>query len=191
MPEVHVLGFAGSLRQASYNRALLRVAAEAAPSEMDVEIFDLLPIPLYNCDVEDAGVPEPVQRFKDRIAAADALLIVTPEYNRSIPGVLKNAIDWATRPTRESPFFGKPAAIMGGGGPFGTVRAQTHLRQVLEGRDMAVMLKPEVYVIRVAEKFDQDERLTDEPTRKAIRAFMQAFLVWTRRFVTEAAARGR
>ncbi len=124
---VRVLGFAGSLRKGSYNRALLRAAGQLAPEEMSLEVFDLSPIPLYNADIEAAGVPEPVHEFKERIAAADALLIVTPEYLYSVPGVLKNALDWASRLPKDSPLNRKPVAITGAGGLFGTVRAQGHL----------------------------------------------------------------
>jgi chromate reductase len=182
-----VLGFAGSLRRRSYNRALLETAVELAPPELQIETFDLLPIPLYNADLETADAPEPVQHFKARIDAADALLIVTPEYNYSLPGVLKNAIDWASRPSKTSPFYGKPVAVMGAGGPFGTVRAQRHLREILHSRDMAVMPKPEVHIMRAWEKFDADCRLTDEPTRDEVRALLVAFVDWVRRFQREAA----
>jgi len=130
MVGVHVLGISGSLRKASYNTALLRPASELLPRGMTLEVFDLSSIPLYNDDVRALGFPKPVQEFRSRIAAADALLIATPEYNFSIPGVLKNAIDWASRPP-DPPLDGKPLAIMGAStGNFGTVRAQMHLRQV-------------------------------------------------------------
>lgn len=110
---VHILGFSGSLRKGSFNTAFLRVASQLLPPDVTLETFDLAPIPLYNGDVEAAGFPEAVVRFKQRIAAADALLIATPEYNYSIPGVLKNAIDWASRPPKDSPLNGKPVAFMG------------------------------------------------------------------------------
>ena len=177
---IHVLGFAGSLRKGSYNRAILRAAAELAPAGMSLETFDLSPIPLYNADVEAMGEPEPVQRFKERIAAADALLIATPEYNYSIPGVLKNALDWASRPSKGSPVNGKPVAIMGAGGMFGTVRAQQHLRLIAVHNDMHVLNKPEVYISRPWEKFDDDGHLADEPTRERIRALLEALAAWTR-----------
>lgn len=109
---VRVLGFAGSLRKGSYNRMALRAAGELLPGGMSLETFDLAPIPLYNEDVRAMGFPAPVQEFRDKIAAADALLIVTPEYNYSVPGVLKNAIDWASRPP-EQPFDGKPVGDHG------------------------------------------------------------------------------
>ncbi len=177
---IHVLGFAGSLRKGSYNRALLQAASELLPAGMSLEVFDLTPIPLYNADLEAAGEPEPVQQFKERIAAADALLIATPEYNYSIPGVLKNALDWASHPARSSPLNGKPVAILGAGGMFGTVRAQQHLRLIAVHNDMRVLNKPEVYISRPREKFDADGRLTDEPTRERIRTLLQALADWTR-----------
>ncbi len=127
----HILGFSGSLRQASINSGLLRAAQTVLPVDMTLEIYDLTPIPLFCQDLVDQGnVPVPVQAFKARLAAADGLLMATPEYNYSIPGVLKNAIDWASRPVADSPLNGKPLAIMGAGGAMGTSRAQYHLRQV-------------------------------------------------------------
>src|SRR5262245_30891483 len=127
--QLQVLGFAGSLRQASYNRALLRSAIELAPPELNIKTFDLLPIPIFNEDVEVKGDPQPVQDLKKAISEADALLIATPEYNYGTSGVLKNAIDWASRPSGKSSLYGKPAAIMGASqGSSGTIRAQLSLR---------------------------------------------------------------
>ncbi|MFQ5855141.1 MAG: NADPH-dependent FMN reductase [Anaerolineae bacterium] len=177
---VHVLGFAGSLRKGSYNRATLHTALQLLPDGMTLEIFDLSPIPLFNADVEALGDPEPVRQFKERIAEADALLIATPEYNYSIPGVLKNAIDWASRPVTSSPLNGKPVAIMGAGGIFGTVRAQQHLRLIAVHNDMRVLNKPQVHIIRPWEKFDADGRLTDETIRERIRDLLEALGTWTR-----------
>ena len=178
---IHVLGFAGSLRRTSYNRALLQATGELLPEGMTLEIFDLAPIPLYNGDVEAQGDPEPVRDFKQRIIAADALLIVTPEFNYSISGVLKNALDWASRPSRNMPTAGKPAAIMGAGGRFGTVRAQVHLRYIALEMQMLLLGKPEVMIQRAREKFDAEGRLTDEATREEIRALLAALAAWTRR----------
>ena len=178
---VHVLGFSGSLRKGSYNAALLAAAAELLPEGMTLETFDLSPIPLYNDDVRAAGYPDSVRAFRDRIAAADGLLIVTPEYNYSIPGVLKNALDWASRPP-DPPLNGKPAAIMGAStGNFGTVRAQLHLRQVCVFTNMLPINKPEVLVARAQEKFDGQGRLTDETTRGFVRDLMTAFGDWAMR----------
>lgn len=178
---ITVLGFAGSLRKNSYNRAALRVAVELAPPGMTIETFDLRPIPLYDADVEAAGLPEPVQRFRNRIAAADALLIATPEYNYSMPGVLKNAIDWASRPP-DQPMNGKPIAIMGASiGYFGAGRAQYHLRQTCVFVNMLPLNKPEVFIPLAQQKFDAEGRLTDEHARKAIQTLLEALGEWTRR----------
>jgi chromate reductase len=178
-PQVRVLGFAGSLRKASNNRSLLRLAAEVVPEGMALEVFDLSAIPLYNGDVEAAGFPEPVQAFRERIRAADALLIACPEYNYSIPGVLKNAIDWASRPPQQ-PFAGKPLALMGAGGGLGTARAQYHLRQTCVFLDMHPLNKPEV-LVRNAESFNPDGSLKDESVRGKVAALLTALEAWTRR----------
>src|SRR5438874_6188893 len=152
---LRILGFAGSLRKESFNRSLVRAAQELAPPNMMIEIFDLAGIPLYNGDVEAAGDPEPVAAFKQAIRAADALLIATPEYNHGVPGVMKNAIDWASRPPRQSVLNGKPAAIMGASPGFtGTARSQSQLRQAFVFTNTPAMLQPEILVGRAAEKFD-------------------------------------
>jgi chromate reductase, NAD(P)H dehydrogenase (quinone) len=178
---VHVLGFAGSLRKGSFNRAALRAAAELLPAGMSLEVFDLHPIPVYDGDVEAQGMPEPVQEFRGRIAAADALVIVTPEYNYSMPGVLKNAIDWASRPP-DQPFAGKPVAIMGASpGMMGTSRAQYHLRQSCVFLDMRPVSRPEVFIAAAPQKFDPEGRLTDEAARKGIQQLLETLLAWTRR----------
>jgi chromate reductase len=182
---VHVLGFAGSLRKASFNAGLLRAARELLPDGMTIESFDLSDIPLYNGDVEALGFPEPVQRFRERIAAADALLIATPEYNYSIPGVLKNAIDWASRPP-DQPMNGKPVALMGASpGMLGTARSQYHLRQVCVFLNMHPLNKPEVLVAKAHERFDAEVRLTDESTRQLVRKLLESLADWTRRLRAE------
>lgn len=176
---VQILAFAGSLRAGSYNRALLRAATELAPSAMQIEIIDLTDIPLYNGDVEKQGDPEPVAAFKTAIRNADALLIATPEYNHGVPGVLKNAIDWASRPPRSAPLNEKRAAIMGASpGMVGTARAQSQLRQAFTFTNTWTMLQPEILVARANEKFDADGRLTDETTRKFLGQFLQKFYDW-------------
>jgi chromate reductase len=178
---IRVLGFAGSLRKGSFNAAALNAAKEMLPEGMTLEVFDLAPIPLYNGDVEAQGIPEPVTRFQERITAADALLIVTPEYNYSIPGVLKNAIDWASRPPK-AVFNGKPVAIMGASPAFtGTARAQYHLRQVCVYVNMLPLNKPEVFLTQCHEKFDAQGRLTDENSRQHVRKLLEALAEWTRR----------
>jgi chromate reductase len=180
-----VLGIAGSLRKGSYNRALLRAAQELAPDGMRIETYEGLgDIPLYNGDLEAQGMPEPVLRFTDAIRPADALLIVTPEYNYGVPGVLKNAIDWASRPPKDTPLKGKPVALMGASpGMTGTARAQLALRQSFIFLQMPAVLSPEVLVARAHEKFDADGRLTDETARKLVRQLLEALGDWTRRFV--------
>ena len=178
-----VLGIAGSLRAGSYNRALLRAAQELAPAGMEISTFDLAPIPLYNGDVEEKGDPDPVAALKAAIRQADALLIATPEYNFGVPGVLKNAIDWASRPPRGSVLQGKPAAIMGATpGMGGTGRAQMALRQSFVFTQTYALLAPEVLVARAHEKFDASGRLTDEPTRKFVSQLLVALAQWAPRF---------
>ncbi len=178
---IHVLGISGSLRKASWNSALLRIAGGMLPEGMTLEIADLAAIPLYNQDHDGPDTPEVVERFKERIRAADALLIATPEYNYSISGVLKNAIDWGSRPPRASPLSGKPLAIMGAGGMFGTVRAQLHLRQIAQEVNLLALNKPEVRIARPWEKFDDAGNLTDALSRQEIRALLEALAAWTRR----------
>lgn len=178
---ITILGFAGSLRKQSFNRSLLRAAAELAPPDAKVEIFEIDGIPPYNQDDEQTP-PEKVRQFKERIRAADAILIVTPEYNYSMPGVLKNAIDWASRPYGDNAFDGKPAAIMGGSvGTIGTARAQYHLRQCCVFLNMLVMNKPEVMVATADKKIDESGRVTDETTRKYIGDLVAGLAKWTRK----------
>ena len=180
--DLRIVGVAGSLRKGSYNRALLRAAQELAPDGMTITVAEIGNLPLYDADVEAAGVPAPVAAFRQAIRQADALLIATPEYNYSIPGVLKNAIDWASRPPADSALRQKPTAIMGAsGGAFGTVRAQLALRQSLQFTETQVMLKPEVLVAKAQDRFDADGRLIDEPTRQLLQRFLEALAAWTRR----------
>jgi len=180
---IRVLGFAGSLRAGSYNRALLRAAAELAPDGMQIETFDLAEIPLYNADLDhDDKRPEAVERFKAAIEAADALLIAAPEYNYGVPGVLKNAIDWASRPGFGSPLAGKPVASIGAAtGMIGTARGQEHLKLILLATLSLVMPYRSVVVSRAADKFDDAGRLTDEKTRGYLRDFLAAFRDFVRR----------
>ena len=179
---LQILGFAGSLRRESFNRALLRAAQELAPTDLSITVFDLTSIPSYNADVEAAGDPEPVAAFKSELGHADGLLIATPEYNYSVPGVLKNAIDWASRPPANSPLRGKPAMLMGvSAGASGTMRAQLALRQSFVFTQTLAMLQPEVLVARGQEKFDAHGRLTDERTRENLRKALRAFADWVRR----------
>jgi chromate reductase len=179
--ELHILGISGSLRKASFNTGLLRAAGEVLPAGVRLTIADISAIPLYNGDLDGAEQPEPVQEFKAQIAAADALLIATPEYNYSFPGVLKNAIDWAARPITTSPLAGKPAALMGAGGRFGTVRAQLQLRQVALYVNMLMLNKPELMVPAAWEKFDEQGRLTDDAVRKQVADLVAALAGWAQR----------
>lgn len=177
-----ILGIAGSLRRASFNRGLIRAAVELAPAGLAVTGYDLDDIPMYNGDVEALGDPEPVAAFKRAIAGADALLIATPEYNHCVPGMLKNAIDWASRPARASVLTGKPVAIMGAspsGG--GTARAQAQLRDGLAYTNGFVLPLPEVLVPLATDKFDADGDLIDQATGAEIRDLLVALAAWTRR----------
>lgn len=174
---VRFLGLSGSLRKNSYNTALLRAAGELLPEGVILDIFDLLPVPLYNPDAEKP-FPAPVAELRQKVAAADALLIATPEYNASMPGVLKNALDWLSRPPAQ-PLNGKPAAVMGAStGNFGTLRAQLHLRQVLQHTNALLLNKPEVLVVHAETKFDADGRLIDEITRGFVRDLLAALADW-------------
>jgi chromate reductase, NAD(P)H dehydrogenase (quinone) len=180
---VRVVGIAGSLRAASYNRALLRAAQELTPPGMAIERFDRLgDLPHFDQDLEALGDPEPVTALKTAIHDADALLIVTPEYNYGMPGVLKNAIDWASRPPRSSGLQNKPAAIMGASpGNGGTARAQLQVRQAFVFTQTYALQGPEVLVSRAHERFDAELRLTDERAREAVRALLARLDGWTRR----------
>lgn len=174
-----VAAFAGSLRSGSFNRALLRAAVEEAPEGMRIEILDLAEVPLYDADVEAEGVPEPVRALRAGIGAADGLLIATPEYNHGVAAVTKNAVDWASRPPRDSVLNDKPVAVMGATpGGWGTVRAQAMLRQSFVFTNSPCMLRPEMAVPRAHEKFDDEGRLTDEKTREYLRDFLTAFAGW-------------
>lgn len=179
---IHVLGFAGSLRTGSYNRALLRAAQELAPDGMTLDVFDLDGVPLYNADVESQGDPERVAAFKDAIRAADAVLIATPEYNHGVPGVTKNAVDWASRPPRAAPLGGKPVGVIGASpGMTGSARGQSQLRQAFEFTNSFCMPQPEILVARAHEKFDEEGRLTDETTRTYLGRYLVALAAWVDR----------
>ena len=179
--KIHILGFAGSLRKRSYNRALLSAAHEMVPENSTLEIFDLEGIPPFNQDLENEPL-EKVVDFKARIRAADAILIVTPEYNYSIPGVLKNAVDWASRPYGDNAFEGKPVAVMGASiGMLGTARAQYDLRRSFVFLNMYPMNQPEVMVPFAQDKIDRNGRVTDEKTRQKIRELLEGLVGWAKR----------
>jgi chromate reductase len=181
VPKISILGFAGSLRKGSYNKSLLKAAIEVAPAGAELEIFDLEGIPPFNQDLESQP-PEKVKEFKAKIRAADAILIVTPEYNYSIPGVLKNAIDNASRPYGDNAFDGKPVAIMGASiGMLGTARAQYHLRQSLVFLNMYPLNQPEVMVPFAQEKINQNGQVTDQKTREKIKELLEALVIWTKK----------
>ncbi len=180
---IQLVGIAGSLRRGSYNRALLHAAVGLTPPGVALRPLALADIPLYDGDLEDAeGLPEPVRLLRDRIRAADGLLIVTPEYNAGVPGVLKNALDWASRPP-DQPFEGKPAAIIGGGGRFGTARAQINFAPIATALGLVMMPTPALYVAQVAESFDADGRLIKPETETRLAAVVAALAAWSRRFV--------
>ena len=174
---MRILGIAGSLRSASTNRGLLRAAQELAPPGVEIVIFDLRDIPLYDGDVEAQGDPDPVAAFKRAIRDADALLIATPEYNRGVPGVLKNALDWASRPALASPLAGKPVAVMGAStGQGGTANAQRHLIEALSFPHARVLEEPRVLVSSSYEKC-VDGNLVDEETRAKVRELVHALVL--------------
>src|SRR5690349_4426667 len=176
---IRILGIAGSLRKTSHNRGVLRAAAELVPEGATIEIFELDGIPGFNQD-EEQNPPEKVAELKRKIREADAILFVTPEYNYSVPGVLKNAIDWASRPYGDNAWDGKPAAIMGASiGGIATARAQYHLRQMMVFLNMFPINQPEVMIGNAAARFDEQGNLTDETTRDFIRQLLQNLVDWT------------
>jgi chromate reductase, NAD(P)H dehydrogenase (quinone) len=178
--EIYILGFAGSLRKGSYNKAILRAAAEMLPAGARLEIFDLEGIPPFNQDFENSP-PENVKEFKAKIKAADSILIASPEYNYSIPGVLKNAIDWASRPYGDNSWNEKPVAMMSAStGAIGGARAQYHLRQTFVFLNMKPINKPEVIVTFASQKINSEGKLTDETTRKYIKDLMESLVLWTK-----------
>ncbi len=178
---VKILAFCGSLRKGSYNKMLLRAAVELAPDAVCLETFEISAFPLFNQDFEK-DPPSIVKEFKAKIKAADAVLIVTPEYNYSIPGVLKNAIDWASRPYGDNAFEGKPVAMMSASiGMLGGARAQYHLRQSFIFLEMHPINRPEIFVSFAPQKFDASGKLLDENTKKLIVDQFNALAAWARK----------
>jgi chromate reductase len=170
---IRVLGISGSLRRSSYNTALLRVAAEEAAERVTLEVADISDFPLYNFDLEkEAGLPASVVRVRNQVNDADALVFASPEYNYSVTGALKNALDWLSRPPA-SPLDAMPAAIMGAGGRLGTARSQAHLRDILRHNRLHVVMAPEVLVPAPWERFDDELTLTDQRARDQIRRMME------------------
>jgi chromate reductase len=183
---IHVVGFSGSLRRASLNTALLRAAGSVLPADVTFEVADLTDVPLFNGDLITSGpdgsprYPEAVDRFRSAIARADALLVVSPEYNFSIPAVTKNAIDWASR--APNVLDGKAVAFTGASpGGFGTVRSQMALRHTCVFTNMHAINKPELFVSKAGDKFDANLALTDEPTREALRKLVESLVTFARR----------
>jgi chromate reductase len=174
-----VVAFTGSLRAGSYNRALARTVRDLAPALLAVTIEEIDAIPLYNLDVEQVAFPDSVTWLKQAIRKADGTLVITPEHNFSVPGVLKNVIDWISRPSGDAALTGKPVGILGATpGVVGTARAQMHLRTILVNLNAIVMPQPAVLIARAHEKFDAAGRLTDQETVKHIRTFLSAFAQW-------------
>jgi chromate reductase len=177
---IRILGIAGSLRRNSYNRSALRAAQQLVPPDATLEVFELDGIPVFSED-EERQPPAKVVELKKRIREADAVLFVTPEYNYSIPGGLKNAIDWASRPYGDSAWTGKPAAIMGASiGALGTARAQYHLRQVFVFLNVHALNQPEVMIANASQNFDGEGNLTNETTKTSIRQLLSNLVSWTR-----------
>ncbi|HEX3349463.1 MAG TPA: NAD(P)H-dependent oxidoreductase [Acetobacteraceae bacterium] len=175
---IKIIGISGSLRTGSLNSALLREAVELRHRDVHIEIVPIGELPLFNADVEAVGLPEPARQLRERIRHSDGILIATPEYNFSVPGVLKNAIDWISRPVADPVVRGKPVAIMGAGGRLGTARAQAHLRQICTGLSMLVLGQPEFFLASAWERFDANGRLADEPSKQALAALLDAFARW-------------
>lgn len=177
-----IVAFAGSLRRRSFNRALIAAAGDVAPLGLSIEPVEIGGLPFYDADLEAEGDPPAVAEFKSAVAAADGVLIATPEYNDGIPGVLTNALDWGSRLPGRSPLAGKPTVVMGASpSQVGTARAQLHLRQVLGHVQARVLPPPELLVARAHERFDAELRLTDESTRRLLADLLRRFAVWIAR----------
>ncbi len=178
---MHILAVQGSLRAGSNNRRLLKVVLDHLPVGVTAELYELHNIPLYDGDIEAKGLPDAVVEFRNKIHHANGILIATPEYNYSIAGVLKNALDWASRPPQQ-PFAGKPVGIVStSSGIYGGVRGQSHLRQVLQYLEAIAMPKPELIVPQGQAKFDEAGKLIDEKTLKSLENFVPAFVKWVER----------
>lgn len=176
MAEIKVLGFVGSLREGSFNRKLMNIAREELPEGVSLEVADIGRLPLFNEDLEKSA-PAEVTRLKQQIEDADAILFATPEYNYSVPGVLKNAIDWASRPYGNNSFDGKTAAVMGASvGMIGTARAQYHLRQMFVFLNIQALNKPEVMVSYAAKHFDENGELINDDTRRHVARLVAALV---------------
>ena len=165
---MHIVAISGSLRKGSYNTMLVKELAELAPEDMTIKVVEIGNLPLYNQD-DEATFPAVAQELKDKIEAADGVIIATPEYNRSIPGVLKNAIDWASRPYGKNSFAGKPVLVAGVSvGKIGTAVAQSHLKQIMVYLDTRVVGQPELYLGPATELFDEEGNLTNDSTKELL-----------------------
>jgi len=179
--KLRILGISGSLRKGSFNTSALRAAVELCPDEAEIEICEIGNLPLFDQDFEPE-LPAAVKEFKERVAAADAIIFSTPEYNYSVPGVLKNAIDCGSRPYGKSAWEGKPAAIMGASpGAIATARAQYDLRKMMVFLNMFPINKPEIMIGNCSSKFDEQGNLTDEATRKIIGQMLENLIAWTKK----------
>jgi chromate reductase len=173
------VGLLGSLRKGSYNAMLMRAASELLPPDVTLAVAPIGDLPPYDADVDAGGAPAPVQRLKAQLRAADAIVIASPEYNYSLPGFLKNAIDWASRKP-DPALDGKPGLIMGASpGAFGTVRMQHHLRQICVAVNVKLLIRPEIAVAKAQERFDADGRLVDASMRELVRSGLAALSTWT------------
>jgi chromate reductase len=180
---IRILGIAGSLRENSFNKQLLQAATKLLPESAQLELLGIGDIPLYNQDVEVSGIPEAVKRFKERIESADAILIATPEYNHSYPGILKNAIDWGSRPYGQNSFNGKPVAVISASpGTFGGVGAQDQLKLVLLALNMHLVSQPAVIVTSAHDKIDSDGNLTDPITTQFFTQLLANLVKFARKF---------
>ena len=185
-----IVAFAGSLRRRSLNRALIEAGREVAPPEFTITTIEIGGLPFYDADIETQGDPPAVTEFKGALAAADGILIATPEHNSGIPGVLTNALDWGSRLPGRSPLAGKPVMVMGASpSQVGTARAQLHLRQVLSHVQARVLPPPELLLARAHERFDAELRLTDENTRLLLAGLLRRFAAWIARERAAAAVR--
>jgi chromate reductase, NAD(P)H dehydrogenase (quinone) len=184
MNPLEIFGFAGSLRKGSYNRSALRAAQAMATSDVKVDIFELNGMPLFNED-DESNPAKIVTEFRERITSADAILIATPEYNYSVPGVLKNAIDWGSRPYGKGALIGKPVAIMGASpGMLGTARAQYDLRKMFVFLNMYALNQPEVMIPFASKAFDAQGNITDDKAKEKIKELVAALADWARKLKT-------
>ena len=179
--QLKVLGVCGSARKASLSMAALRACKELAPAGLSISIANIGDIPMYNQDVFDAGIPQPAKRFYDEIAAADGVLIATPEYNFSLPPLLKNAIDWVSKMPKQ-PFDNKPIAVFSASqGPLGGARVQYDVRKILVQLWGLVLPRPEVFIGAAQTKIDAQGKITDEATKKFLTDLMAGFKTWIER----------